>query len=115
MECLYLSECDVKVVGFCCVSCSRYFPYSRDFAVSPVSLHFLYARDFVFSPVFRCFPFSRDFAASPVSGHFPYSRDFVVSLFLDTLTFQKCLETGKTTKSFEKIIIVKEFCHFSCL
>ena len=38
----------------------------------------------------------------PVSGHFPYSRDFVIFLFLDTFPFQKCLETGKTTKSREK-------------
>ena len=57
----------------------------------------------------------RDFAVFPVSRHFTYSRDFGVSLFPDTLIFQKCLETGKTTKSIEKIIIVKGFCHFSCL
>ena len=50
-----------------------------------------------------------------VSRHFPYSKDFVVSLFPNTINLQKCLETGKTTKSFEKIIIVKGFCHFSCL
>ena len=57
----------------------------------------------------------KNFAVFPVSRHFSYSREFVVSLFPDTLTFQKCLETGKTTKSFQKIIMFKGFCHFSCL
>ena len=56
----------------------------------------------------------KGFCFFPVSRRFPYSRDFGVSLFPDTLTFQKCLETGKTTKSIEKIIIVEGFCHFSC-
>ena len=66
-------------------------------------------------PCFQTLSVFKEFFRFPVSGHFPYSRDLGVSLFLDILTFQKCLETGKTTKSFEKIIIVKEFCHFSCL
>ena len=66
-------------------------------------------------PCFQTLFVFKGFCCFPVSRHFPYSRDFGVSLFPDTLTFQKCLETGKTTKSIEKIIIVKGFCHFSCL
>ena len=37
-----------------------------------------------------------------VSQVFLTTRDFVVFLFLDTFPFQKCLETGKRTKSREK-------------
>ena len=68
-----------------------------------------YLKGCLVPPVDDVFAEFKGFSCFPVSGHFPYSRDFVVSLFQDTLTFQKCLETWKTTKSFEKIIIVKDF------
>ena len=117
----------------------RHFSYSRDFDVLPVlSKHlkgrsaprvsdvFAHAKDFVVFlfpgtfriqgilsfPCFWTFSVFKGFCRFPVSRHFLYSRDFVVSLFQDTLNF---LETEKTIKSFEKIIISKRFCHFSCL
>ena len=84
-------------------------------------------RILLFSLFLDTFSCSKDFAVSlfPDTFHnqgilsFPcfwtlsIFKSFFVSLFPDTLNFQKYLETGKTTKSFEKIIIVKGFCHFS--
>ena len=37
------------------------------------------------------------------------SKDFVVFLFEDTFEYGKCLETGETTKSLEKVIISRDF------
>ena len=89
----------------------HFFWHTKDFVI------FLFPDSF---RIQRILPFScfwtlsvfKGFCPFPVSRHFPYSRDFVVSLFQDTLNF---LETEKTIKSFEKIIISKRFCHFSCL
>ena len=72
-------------------------------------------KEFCCFAYFRHFSYSKDFSVFPVSRHFLYPKDFAVVLFLDTFPFEKCLETGKTTKSVEKIIIFKGFCHFSCL
>ena len=96
------------------VSTLRFFG-SKEFCCFPCfQTLFRVQRNLLF-PCFQTLLVFKGFCFFPVSRRFPYSRDFGVSLFPDTLTFQKCLETGKTTKSIEKIIIVKGFCHFSCL
>ena len=51
----------------------------------------------------------KGFCRFPVFGHFPYSRDFVVSLFPDTLTFQKCLETEKRPIPLKKSLFSRDF------
>ena len=65
-------------------------------------------------PCFQTLSVFKEFFRFPVSGHFPYSRDLGVSLFLDILTFQKCLETGKTTKSLlsRNFVIFPVYSHF---
>ena len=48
---------------------------------------------------------------SPCPEWFCTTKNFVVFLFLHTSPIQKCLETGETTKSLEKVIISR---YFSC-
>ena len=51
----------------------------------------------------------KGFCCFPVSRHFPYSRDFGVSLFSDTLTFQKCWKQEKQPNPLRKSLLSRDF------
>ena len=95
--------------GFCHFPVSRHFPFSKVFGNRKNDQipwkKSLFSRDLV------VFPVSKNFNFSKVSGNrkndqIPWKNDYcqgILSflLFIDTFWIQKCLETGKTTKSLE--------------
>ena len=113
---------------------SHVFLITKDFAVFPFLDTFRIQRILLFSLFLDTFRIQRILLFSLFLDTFPFQKCLETGkrtksrernhyfqgiwsffLFPITLTFQKCLETGKTTKSLEKMIIVKGFCHFSCL
>ena len=91
--------------GFCNFPVSRHFPYPKDFAVFPVSRHFTYPKDFAVFPVSRHFLFSKVLETGKTTKSSEKNHFFqgIWSFFLFPNTFEKgkCLEIGKTAKSFE--------------
>ena len=63
---------------------NAYFPYSKDFVVSPVYRHFTYSRYFVISPVYRHQKESRNSKTTKSLEIITFQGVWSFLLFLDT-------------------------------
>ena len=89
--------------GFCRFTCFKTLSVFKGFCHFPVS------RPFPFSKVFE----NRKNNQIPWKNHY-FQEIWSFFLFPITLTFQKCLQTGKTTKSLENNDFFTGFGRFSC-
>ena len=96
-----------RIQGILSFSCFQTLFVFKGFCHFRVSGHFPYSMS-VGAPRESRFCWCKGFCRFPVSRHFPYSRDFVVSLFPNTLNFQKCLETGKRLNPLRKSLFSRD-------